>query len=449
MRIRLGRLIGGRRPPTPPRVSGACTGQKWLVLRCAARLLAVLSAGPSGAIAGDLAIVAPQSVGLSAARFEPITRMIRADINDGKIPGAVMLIARHGRIAYFEALGMRDRKTGAPMPKDALFRLASMTKPITIVAALTLIEEGRLRLNTPISAILPQFAHMQVGIENWDSRRDHAELSLGPAVRPITVLDLMRHTSGLTYENPGDALVKRLYRAAGVGELSESPAERVNKLAALPLMYQPGTVWEYSRSIDVLGRIIELVSGSGLAEFIAQRVLKPLGMKDTAYGVPPEKRDRAATLEPAPPGTPQPPLRDIAEPQTAEGGSGLFSTTLDYARLLQMLLNNGTLEGVRVLSRKSVEQMTTNQLGPDIKAEGPYYYPGPGYGYGLGLAVRLTEGAAFELCSIGDYHIEGRFNSFAFVDPKEDLVAVLMVQAFKWLYYRRVIKDLVLQSILD
>jgi CubicO group peptidase (beta-lactamase class C family) len=401
-------------------------------------------------LVGVLAVAAPQSVGLSVERLARIAQAIRNDITDGRIPGAVMLVARHGKVAYFEALGLRDRKTGAPMPKDALFRLASMTKPITIVAALTLIEEGRLRLNTPIAQILPQFAHMQVGIEKWDAGHNRPTLSLVPADRPILVLDLMRHTSGLTYEISGEGLVKQLYREAGIGGINESAAERVDKLAKLPLMYQPGTIWEYGRSIDVLGRIIEVVSGMGIAEFLQRRVLEPLGMKDTTYHVPPEKTERIAALEPGPPGTPLPVLRDITQDQTPEGGgNGLVSTTSDYARLLQMLLNGGTLEGVRVLSRKAVEQITTNQLDPDTKTGGPNYYPGPGYGYGLGFAVRLREAAAGEFGSVGDYHIEGRFNSFAFVDPKEDLIAVLMVQAVRWLFYRPMIKDLVLQSIVD
>jgi CubicO group peptidase (beta-lactamase class C family) len=406
--------------------------------------LYVVAAWPFAAIAQDLPVVAPQSVGLSLDRLARVMQRIRDDINDGKIPGAVMLVARHGKVAHFEALGALDRKTGAPMVKDAVFRLASMTKPITIVGALTLIEEGRLRLNTPIAQVLPQFAHMRVGIEN----RNDDSLMLVPAERPISVLDLMRHTSGLTYEISGDTLIKKMYREAGVGNIDESAEERVNKLATLPLVYQPETVWEYGRSIDVLGRMIEVVSGTGLEEFLARRVLEPLGMKDTAFWVPPEKRDRIAALEPAPPGTPL--LRDITRPRTAEGGgTGLVSTAGDYARFLQMLLNGGTLGGVRVLSRKTVEQMTTNQLDPSIKAEGPGYYPGSGYGYGLGFAVRLTEGLAAELGSLGDYHIEGRWNTFAFVDPKEDLVAVLMVQAVKWLDYRRTIKDVVLQSIVD
>ena len=406
--------------------------------------LCVVATWPFGAIAQDLPVVAPQSVGLSLDRLARVTQRIRDDINDGKIPGAVMLVARHGKVAHFEALGALDRQTGAPMVKDAVFRVASMTKPITIVGALTLIEEGRLRLNTPIAQVLPQFAHMRVGIEN----RNRDGLMLVPAERPISVLDLMRHTSGLTYEISGDTLIKKMYREAGVGNIDESAEERVNKLATLPLVYQPETVWEYGRSIDVLGRMIEVVSGTGLEEFLTRRVLEPLGMKDTAFWVPREKRDRIAALESAPPGTPL--LRDITRPRTAEGGgTGLVSTAGDYARFLQMLLNGGTLGGVRVLSRKTVEQMTTNQLDSSIKAEGPGYYPGPGYGYGLGFAVRLTEGLAAELGSLGDYHIEGRWNTFAFVDPKEDLVAVLMVQAVKWLDYRRTIKDVVLQSIVD
>jgi CubicO group peptidase (beta-lactamase class C family) len=397
---------------------------------------------PLPALAQALEFADPASVGLSSERLGRLSRFIRNDIAEGKIPGAVMLVARHGKIAYLEALGMRN--------KDALFRLGSMTKPITIVAAMTLIEEGRFRLSTPIAQFLPQFNRMQVGIENADGHSRGGALALVPANRPILVMDLLRHTAGFTYETAGEGRVKQLYRDARIGALDESAAERVDKLAGLPLAYQPGTVWEYGRGIDVLGRIIELISGMGLAEFLKARVLDPLHMDDTAYWVPPEKQDRIAAFGPAPPGTPERPQRDITKPSHGEGGgAGLLSTAVDYARFLQMLLNGGQLGGTRLLSRKSVELMTTDQLEPEVKAEGPTYFPGPGYGYGFGFAVRRTLGISGELGSIGDYHIEGIDNNFAFVDPKEQVVAVLMVQAFNWLYYRPMIKDLVLQSIVD
>lgn len=392
----------------------------------------------------------PVSVGLSSERLERVSRFIRDDIAASKIPGAVMLVARHGKIAYLRAFGMRDKDAGAVMGKDALFRLGSMTKPITIVAAMTLIEEGRFRLSTPIAEFLPKFAHMQVAAEKVDPNSGAVTLELTPANRPILVIDLLRHTAGFTYETPGPGRVRQLYRDARIGALGESAAERVDKLAELPLAHQPGTVWEYGRGIDILGRIIELISGTGLAEFLKARVLDPLHMPDTAYWVPPEKQDRIAKFGPAPSGTPERQLRDITKPLHGEGGgAGLISTAMDYARFLQMLLNGGQLDGARVLSRKSVELMLTNQLEPDVKAEGPMYFPGPGYGYGFGFAVRKTLGISAELGSVGDYHIEGIDNTFAFVDPKEQVVAVLMVQALNWLYFRPMIKDLVLGSIID
>jgi CubicO group peptidase (beta-lactamase class C family) len=427
---------------------GISTRRTLLLLgRLITLLIAVLS---PAALAQDLPVADPAAVGLSSPRLERLSRFIRNEIAEGKIPGAVMLVARHGKVAYFEAFGLRDQKTGAAMGKDSLFRLASMTKPITIVAAMGLIEEGRMRLNTPISQFLPQFSHMEVGVEKTSPGTAIVDLELTPAHRPILIVDLLRHTSGFTYEDQGEGKIKELYRKVRIGALEETAAERVDKLANLPLVHQPGTVWEYGRSIDVLGRIIELISGTGLAEFLQKRVLAPLHLSDTEFSVPEPKRDRITVLGPAPAGFPERARRDITLPHRGEaGGEGLVSTTTDYARLLQMLLNRGTLDGARVLSRKSIELMTTNELDADVITRGPTYFPGPGYGYGFGFAVRTQQGIAPELGSIGDYHIEGLYNSFAFVDPREEIVAVLMVQAYKWLYYRPMIKDLVLQSIVD
>jgi CubicO group peptidase (beta-lactamase class C family) len=403
---------------------------------------------PLAALAQGMPAAQPESLGLSTKRLERIAPALRRDIAAGLIPGAVMLVARHGRLAYFEAFGMRDKVRNTPMARNAIFRLGSMTKPITIAAAMMLVEEGRLSLGDPISKYLPQFAHMQVGIEVKDPATGRASLRLVPSEREIRIEDLMRHTSGFTYEALGSGpIVKEMYRDAGIGPQDDSAAAMVERLARLPLMYQPGTVWEYSRSIDVLGRILELLSGMPLSEFLAKRVFGPLRMPDTGFWVPPKKHNRIADVLPAPPKGRRL-LLDVSKPPTFEsGGGGLVSTAADYARFLQMLLNGGEIDGVRLLSRNSVELITTNQLGPEVNTQGWAYYPGPGYGFGLGFAVRLALGVAPQIGSPGDYFVEGLYGTFAFADPREQLLAVFMIQSQEWRYYRPLVKALVLQSL--
>ncbi len=380
------------------------------------------------AAAQGLPTIEPERIGISSQRLERVSHAIRADIAAGTIPGAVMLIARHGKLAYFHAFGMRDQRANAPMQTDAILRLGSMSKPITIAAAMMLVEEGRLSLNDPIAKYLPQFANMRVGIERRDARTGRAMLDEVPAVREITVEDLMRHTSGLSYEalGPGPK-VKEMYREAGIPSRDQSAAEMVDKLARLPLMYQPQTVWEYSRGVDVLGRILELLSGMPLSELLARRVLAPLRMQDTAFWVPPEKRDRVADVLPTPPEGRRLLLDVSKQPKFEGGGGGLVSTAGDYARFLQMLLNGGELDDVRLLSPKSVALMTSNRLGSQVVTKGWSYYPGPGYGFGLGFAVRLTPGVSAQIGSVGDYFVEGLYGTFAFADPKEGLLAVFMI----------------------
>jgi CubicO group peptidase (beta-lactamase class C family) len=405
---------------------------------------------PLAALAQGLPTAEPERLGLSAERLERIAPILQRDIAAGLIPGAVMLIARHGKLAYFEAFGLRDKAGNAPMTRDAIFRLGSMTKPITIAAAMMLVEEGRLSLEDPISKYLPQFAHMQVGIEQENPTTGEASLRLVPSERAIRVEDLMRHTSGFTYEALGiGPKVKEMYRDAGIGARDETSAEMVEKLSRLPLMYQPGTVWEYGRSIDVLGSILERLSGAPLSEFLAERVLRPLRMPDTGFWVPPEKHDRIADVLPAPPEGRRLLLDVSTPPKFERGGGGVVSTAADYARFLQMLLNGGELDGVRVLGRKSVELMTTNQLGPEVDTRGWSYYPGPGYGFGLGFAVRLALGVAPQVGSPGDYFVEGLYGTFAFADPREQLLAVFMIQSQEWRYYRPLVKALVLQSLIN
>ena len=417
-------------------------------LACGLCPLAFAIVLPLAALAQGMPAAEPESLGLSTKRLERIAPALRRDIAAGLIPGAVMLVARRGKLAYFEAFGMRDKARNVPMPRDAIFRLASMTKPITIAAAMMLVEEGRLSLADPISKYLPQFAHMQVGIEREDPATGEASLRLVPSEREIRVEDLMRHTSGFTYEALGTGpKVKEMYRDAGIGPQDDSAAAMVEKLARLPLMYQPGTVWEYGRSIDVLGRILELLSGMPLSEFLAKRVFGPLRMPDTGFWVPPKKYNRIADVLPAPREGRRLLLNVSKPPKFESGGGGLVSTAADYARFLQMLLNGGEIDGVRLLSRKSVELITTNQLGPEVNTQGWAYYPGPGYGFGLGFAARLALGMAPQIGSRGDYFVEGLYGTFAFGDPQEQLLAVFMIQSQEWRYYRPLVKALVLQSL--
>jgi CubicO group peptidase (beta-lactamase class C family) len=418
-----------------------------LACRLFAPVFAIL---PAAVLAQGLPAAEPETLGLSGERLERIAPVLRRDIAAELIPGAVMLVARHGRTGYFEAFGMRDKAENAPMPRDAIFRLGSMTKPITIAAAMMLVDEGRLSLADPISKYLPQFADMQVGIEHENPASGEASLQLVPSQRAIRIEDLMRHTSGFTYEALGGGpKVKEMYRDAGIGSRDEAPAEMLEKLARLPLMYQPDTVWEYGRSVDVLGCILERLSGVPLSEFLQKRVFGPLRMPDTGFWVPPEKQDRLADVLPAPPEERRL-LLDVGKPPKFErGGGGLVSTAADYARFMQMLVNRGELDGVRLLSRNSVELVTTNQLGPEINTQGWAYYPGPGYGFGLGFAVRLALGVAPQIGSPGDYFVEGLYGTFAFADPQEQLLAVFMIQSQEWRYYRPLVKALVLQSLMN
>src|SRR5262245_26721712 len=246
----------------------------------------------TGAFGDALVVSKPEVVGLSSKRLERLTTTLKADVEKGRIPGAVMLIERKGKVAYFESFGMRDKAKGAPMTKDAIFRIYSMTKPITSVATMMLAEEGRFRLNDPIARHLPAMANLKVGVEKPNPEGGAPTVEQVPATRQPTVQDLLRHTSGLTYGVFGRGAVKTLYNQAGVGGRDDSNADLVEKLGKLPLMYQPGTTWEYSHSTDVLGRLVEVASGLPLDQFFQERIFSPLGMRDSGFHVPAEKLER-------------------------------------------------------------------------------------------------------------------------------------------------------------
>jgi CubicO group peptidase (beta-lactamase class C family) len=404
-------------------------------------LVLVLSAG---AWAQGLPTAKPESVGLSTDRLDRVAQTIRTDVENGRLPGAVVLIARKGRVAYFEAFGFRDKASGAPMGKDAIFRIYSMTKPFTSVAVMMLVEEGKIQLTDPVSGYLPQLTKLQVGVEKLEASGTPT-LSLVPANREMTIQDLLRHTSGLTYGVFGKSAVKDLYTKGGADAGDHTNAELVDKLAKLPLHYQPGTTWEYSRSTDVLGRVVEVVSGTTLGRFLEERIFQPLRMPDSSFWVPQAKHGRIAQPLPTDPDTGKDvKLLDVTQPPKYEsGGGGGVSTAIDYARFSQMLLDRGRLSGVRLLSRKSVEFMTADQLG-EIK------FPRPGWTFGLGFAVRKETGLAGEPGSIGEYNWGGLGGTFFWVDPKEELVVVWMAQGpGQRTYYRGLLKNLVMQAFVE
>jgi CubicO group peptidase (beta-lactamase class C family) len=390
-----------------------------------------------------LPLAAPEDIGLSSARLARLGAVIAGEIERGRVPGAVALVARRGRIGYFESFGQRDAVAGAPMAKDAIFRIYSMTKPITSVAAMMLWEDGRFLLSDPIAKYLPDLAALDVAVE-----RDGV-LERVPAVRAVTVQDLLRHTSGLTYEFRGSGPVHRMYRSAKVDSRGQSNAEQVATLGRMPLLHQPGSRWEYGRSTDVLGRLVEVLSGKTLSEFFEQHILAPLGMADTAFHVPERHHSRIAEAfgrDPDSGVTVQ--LLEVRDPPGFEsGGGGLVSTAADYARFLQMLLNGGTLEGRRLLSRKTIEFMTADHLGPITGAPDLLI---PGHGFGLGFAVRLQAGIAHVPGSIGQYFWGGLAGTTFWVDPAEQLFALLLIQAPGLRdYYRTLFRDLVYSAVDD
>jgi CubicO group peptidase (beta-lactamase class C family) len=383
----------------------------------------------------------PEQVGLSSARLERAAAVIRHDVERRLIPGAVVLIARAGRVAYAEAFGWRDREEKAPMTADAIFRVASMTKPMTSVAAMMLSEEGSLEIAAPVAQYIPEFAELTVGVE-----RRRAE-------RPMTVQDLLRHTSGLTYAAFGDSPVQMVWRDANLMEEGQTSAELVAKLGRLPLMFEPGTTWEYSMSTDVLGRVVEAVSGKSLAEFFAERITGPLGMADTGFAATGARAARVAEPQADPATGDRPSMRNVKEAaRWHSGGGGAVSTAADYLRFCQMLLHGGELDGVRLLAPKTVAHMASNHLPPGVgygETARPRFgalapVPEMGYGFGLGFCVRLDQGRSPVPGSVGEYFWGGVTGTYFWIDPQEQLIAVLMLAApDQRLHYRYLSRQLV------
>lgn len=410
------------------------------------------------AFGADLKRAKPEDVGLSSTRLQRIDEVFGAKVKAGEIPGYVALVARRGKVAYFEANGVQDPNTRKPMSRDAIFRIYSMTKPITSVAAMILVEEGKMKLSDPVSMYLPELANLKVAT-NADTAKDAAAVKTQPAKNPIRVLDLLLHTSGFTYgffkPFPGGGPVEQMYLDGGVNDLDITNAELVTRISKLPLKYEPGTTWWYSRSTDVLGRLIEVVSGMTLGEFFDKRIAKPLGMVDTAFQVAPGKASRFVEPFDADKKGLILQYTDPLKPVKFEaGGQGLTSTVMDYTRFLHMLLNGGVLDGSRVLGRKTVELMTTDHIGHAIN-HGVFYLPGQSHGYGLLGAVRIDGPRAPAALaamdgSVGEYYWAGYAGTYFWVDPKEELVGVYMMQSVQHLlWYATMFKTLVVQSIVD
>jgi CubicO group peptidase (beta-lactamase class C family) len=362
------------------------------------------------------------AAGLDDGVLRQLRDALQQRIHAGRLPGAVMLVARRGAIGCFEALGRLDPSHDTPMACDAIFRIYSMSKPVVSVAAMRLMEQGRLFLEDPVARHLPEFAGTQVAIERG------GRLEFVAPKRPMTVHDLLRHTSGMTYEFLAPAPVRQLYATARVWSQDRSNAEASQCLAGLPLMHEPGSVWDYSRATDVLSRVIEVVSGQALGAHLRDAVFGPLGMNDTGFHVPAASHERIA--EPFardPDNGSAVKLSEIRRSMPREsGGGGLVSTAADYARFLQMLLAGGSLGGVRLLGPSTVEFMTSDHLG-GIPSTGDLL--APGHGFGLGFAVRLATGIAPNPGSAGLYYWGGIAGTTFFVDPKEGMFALLLTQA--------------------
>jgi CubicO group peptidase (beta-lactamase class C family) len=365
----------------------------------------------------------PESLGLSAARLQILSDAFKREVDKGTLPGATVMVARRGQIGWFDAVGRQGPAAAAPMTRDSIFRIFSMTKPIVSVGIMMLMEDGHFLLNEPVAKFIPEFANQQVGIEK------DGKLELVPLARPMTIQDLLRHTSGITYDHTGNSLVQQLYKETRLRSRKITNAEHAAIVASLPLICQPGAEWNYSRSTDILGRIIEVVSGKPLGTFLTERILAPLQMAETAFFTGEENASRLAEPFPTDPWTGENVqlFNMLDRPAMESGGGGLVSTTMDYARFCQMLLNGGRLDGNRIIGRKTLELMASDHLTPAVAIKGTLL--APGHGFGLGFAVRNGAGIASFSGSVGQFFWSGMAGTFFFIDPKEELFAVFMSQA--------------------
>jgi CubicO group peptidase (beta-lactamase class C family) len=382
----------------------------------------------------------PEEGGFASERLNHITQFFQSEVDKGAIPGAVLVVARNGKIVYRQALGYQDREKKIPMKVDSVFRIFSMTKPVTTVAVMMLAEEGKIDVMAPVAHYLPEFKDVKVGVEKMDPAGGKPYLAFEPPVRPMTVQDLLRHTSGLVYGPFGNTLVHQEYNKANLFDPGQTLEQFVSKLSKLPLAHQPGMVWEYGMNTDVLGRIVEVASGMPFDRFAEERVTKPLKMPDTAFYMEPAKLQRVAQLQ-IDPTTGKRPEFGNSDDLTKEkvkwfsGGGGLLSTASDYARFCQMLVNGGELDGVRLLSPKTLAVMTSDQVPPHASRVGQLQvtedlnpFPELGQSFGLGFAVRTDLGHSPVSGSVGDYFWAGAAGTYFWVDPQEKMFAVMMLQ---------------------
>ncbi len=393
------------------------------------------------ALAQDLPKLSrPEEAGFSSERLNRITQFFQSEVDQGTIPGAVLVVGRNGKMVYRQAVGYQDREKKSPMKVDSVFRIFSMTKPVTTVAVMMLAEEGKIDVMAPVAQYLPEFKDVKVGVESMDPAGGKPMLNLEAPVRPMTVQDLLRHTSGLVYGPFGNTQVHQEYNKANLFDPGQTLAEFVTKISKLPLAHQPGTVWEYGMSTDVLARIVEVVSGMPFDRFLEERITKPLKMPDTAFYMEPARLQRVAQLQ-VDPKTGKRPEFGNSDDLTKEkvkwfsGGGGLLSTATDYSRFCQMLANGGELDGVRLLSPKTLAVMTSDQVPVHARRVGELQvtqdlnpFPEIGQSFGLGFAVRTDQGHSPVSGSVGDYFWAGAAGTYFWIDPQEKLYAVMMLQ---------------------
>lgn len=415
-----------------------------VVLRRGILLLAV-----PALFAASLPKSTPEELGLLTERLKRVHALVQRYIDQGEIAGAVSLVARRGRIAYFESQGVMDLESKKPMRNDTIFRLASMTKPITSIAVMMLHEEGRFLLDDPVSKFLPEFKNPKVAIANAPNERAPEGYRLVPAEREITIRHLLTHTAGLA-SGRGGATMDLAAKLRATRKPDDLLADYIRKLAALPLNFQPGTAWEYGPATDVLGRLVEVVSGQPLDRFFREWILGPLGMKDTWFYLPADRIPRLATAYTKQDGG----LKKLTDPgpenpngKYFSGAGGLAGTAEDYFRFSQMLLGNGQAEGARLVSRKTIEMMTANQIGKIPLWQDNYR----GYGFGLGFRVREDLGESATLGSVGEYGWGGAYGTYFWVDPKEQMIGIMMIQLMPYahLNIRPEFENTVTQAIVD
>ena len=384
----------------------------------------------------------PESAGFDPVRSRNIVNVLQGEVNRGRLPGAVAMVARHGQVLLHEAVGHQDPQAGTPMAVDSIFRIYSMTKPIVSLAVMQLMERGQLLLSDPVARHLPEFSDVKV------AHFEGGTMQLRAPRRAPTVQDLLSHTSGLTYEILGSAPIQRMYADAKLGSRDRSNAEFSRALAQMPLMFEPGSIWAYSRATDLLGALVESVSGQTLGTFLQDNIFEPLGMVDTGFSVPPDQQHRIAeAFAQDPDGGTQMHLIDIRKvPRMEAAGMGLASTAQDYARCVQCLCNGGQLLGQRVLSPASVQLMSSDHLGGlgQQTTERSGDMLGRGTGFGLGFSVRLHPGLETLPGSVGLYSWGGIAGTTFWVDPVHGFFAILMAQAPNQRdYFRPMFRNLV------